>query len=264
MRFLWEGRFGRAIPLATVFLLLTVGILGGCSDDEAESTVLVVMAPAPLQGFLTTAKTLFEAEHPGVTIELNLAHVPSLITQLESGVAGDVMVTPDAGSIGNAGQKGLLASEVSAVARIPLALVVPAGNPGAVQGVAALADSALTVAVCAAELPCGKLAIALGEKNGLVLAPDTLEPGGSPGVVTKATTGEIDVGLVLLIDVAGGGDRVELIRIPAAENVLSQVSAATLASSGNPALAAEFLAFLLGAECQEAAADLEMLPPADA
>jgi molybdate transport system substrate-binding protein len=170
--------------------------------------------------------------------------VPSLLTQLESGVPGDVLVTPDATTMAQAASRALLGGEPEAVGRSVMGLVVPAGNPAGVADVTALSDGGLRVTVCAVELPCGKLAQQLADRNGFTLAPDSLEPGGSPGIVTKASTGEIDVGLVFATDVAAGGSRVELVPLPDDQNVSSELSAATTASAGNPVAAAAFVDLL--------------------
>lgn len=224
------------------------------ATTEAEATTVVtevalegtltIMAPGPFKGVLEAAKAEFEAAHPGVTIELNLGHVPTLLTQLQEGVVADLLITPDAGTMGQAGTKGLTVGEPAVFARVPMALVVPAGNSAGVTDVSALADAALRVAVCAAELPCGKLAEQLATKAGIVISADTLEPGGSPGVVTKASTGEIDVGLVFATDIAAGGDMVAKIAIPDDINVASDASATVLQVADDSDVAAAFLAFL--------------------
>ena len=130
----------------------------------------------------------------------------------------------------------------------PMGLVVPAGNPAGVKGVDALGVADLRVAVCAMELPCGKLAEQLAAKNSVTLSADTLEPGGSPAIVTKASTGEIDVGLVFATDVKAGGDKVEAISIPDGSNVSSEVSTAVLKATTNEAAAQAFVEFLASAD----------------
>ena len=212
--------------------------------EPALEGTLTIMAPGPFKGVLEAAKTEFEAANPGVTIELNLGHVPTLLTQLEEGVVADVLITPDAGTMGQAGTKGLTAGEPSVFAKVPMALVVPAGNAAGVADVSALTDEALRVAVCAAELPCGKLADQLATKAGIVISADTLETGGSPGVVTKASTGEIDVGLVFATDIAAGGDKVARVAIPDDINVASDASVVVLKVADDANIAAAFLAFL--------------------
>jgi molybdate transport system substrate-binding protein len=211
------------------------------------------MTPPPLKGFIEAATAAFEAANPGVSVEMNLGHVPTLLTQIDSGVAADVLLTPDAGTMGQASGKDMVDGSVVVVAKNPMALVVPAGNPGKVTGVDALGIESLRVGVCAKELPCGKLADQLAMTNSITLASDTLEPGGSPGVVTKASTGEIDVGLVFANDIKAGGDKVDSIEIPESSNVSSEVSVALLKVSTNDAAARAFIEFLTSDKGRELA-----------
>ncbi len=266
--------------MAAVLVAALAMVAGACGDDgsedgEASSTsagsatsqaeelsgTLVVMSPGPLKAFLESAAAAFGSEHPGVNIEMNTGHVPTLLTQLQEGVTADVLVTPDAATMAQADAKGLLGGPAGVIARSPMALVVPAGNPAGVEGVDALGDADLRVGVCAPELPCGKLADQLAANDSITLAADTLEPGGSPGVVTKASTGEIDVGLAFAVDVSAGGDKVEAIAIPAGSNVSSEVSVAYLAASADSDLAMAFVDFLVSPAGMELAVDAGFLRP---
>ena len=270
-----SGRRVSAVAPLLALVLLASGCGGGADATDAVTSTgapstsaggsltgtLTVMAPGPLKGFLEAAKTQFEAENPGVTVQLNLGHVPTLLTQIEGGVPADVLVTPDAGTMGQATSKGMVAGTADVIARSPMALVVPAGNPAGVKGVDALGDAVLRVGVCATELPCGKLSESLASKSSISLDADTLEPGGSAALVTKASTGEIDVGLVFATDVPAGGDKVESIAIPESANVSSEVSAAALSESSNATAAEAFVAFLASSGGLELASKAGFLKP---
>ena len=235
------------------------------ADTGAEPELtgsLTIMAPGPFKMLLEQATAEFELAHPDVTITLNLGHVPTLLTQLDGGVAADVLITPDSTTMGQATTRGLTATDPVVFARVPMALVVPAGNAAGVSDVTALGDSALRVAVCAAELPCGgELVDELAANASVTISADTLEPGGSPGVVTKASTGEIDVGLVFTTDIAAGGDKVLKIAIPDDINVTSDASTAVLTASTNVDVAAAFVAFLASTAGTELATGLGFQTP---
>jgi molybdate transport system substrate-binding protein len=251
-------RFARTAACAAALLALpTLGACSGTNDTTDSTTApassaaataaggeLVVMAAGPLKPALDKAKTAFEAANPGVTVTLNYGHVPSLMSQLGEGVPADVLVTPDAATMKSAQDKGFVATAPTPVAGNPLALVVPKGNPGKVADVKALADSELSVGVCAAELPCGKLTEELAKKAGITISADTQEPGGSAAIVTKAAAGEIQVGVVFSTDIKAGGDKVAAIPIDTAVVVVGQVSAAPLKDATNAEDAASFVAFL--------------------
>lgn len=227
----------------------------------AVTGTLTVMGPASLKGLLEATKTRFEAENPGISIRLSLGHVPTLLAQIEGGVPADVLVTPDSGTMGQASSKGMVAGKADVIARSAMALVVPAGNRAGVKGVDSLSNASLRVALCAKELPCGKLSDKLAAKSSISLDADTLEPGGTAAIVTKASTGEIDVGLVFATDVKAGGAKVERIMIPEASNVSSEVSAAALSASTNATAARAFVAFLASSGGRELATGVGFLKP---
>ncbi len=214
------------------------------TSSEALAGAMTVMAPGPLKAALDKAKAAFEAANPQVTVTMNYAHIPTLLSQLSEGVSADVLLTPDEGTMKMAQGKELTTGTPEPVATNVLALVVPADNPGKVTGVADLGKKALTIAVCAAELPCGKLTDALAKKADVTIEADSLEPGGSPGVVTKVATGEVDLGVVFAPDIKTGGDKVTAIPIDAAVVTTSQVLAVELGASTDPTLAQAFLDFL--------------------
>lgn len=257
------GILGRTAAIAA--LVLAVPALGACSASTTDTATtpttsatasgsttaatpasgqVLVMAAGPLKAALDQAKTAFEAANPGVKVTLDYGHVPSLLAQLGEGVPADVLVTPDAATMKMAQGKGFVATDPTVVAGNPLALVVPTGNPGKVADVKALADPELTVAVCAAELPCGALTDELAKKAGITISADTMEPGGSPAIVTKAAAGEVQVGVVFATDIKAGGAKVEAVPIAAEVSVVGQVSAAPLKDAANPSGGTSFVEFL--------------------
>jgi molybdate transport system substrate-binding protein len=233
------------------------------SEVESSSALdgeITVMAPMPLNPVLTGAEEAFEAANPGVDVLISYGHVPALLAQLKEGVPGDLLVTPDKNTMSQAADASLLTGSPAPLAESPLALVVPASNPGDVSDVSSLDDEGLTIVTCATELPCGKLAEQLAQKAGLALAVDSQEPGGSPAIVTKAATGEIDLGVVFAVDVKAGGDEVDEISIDEELAVSSQVTGSVLAEARASDIAEAFLAFLVSEEGQELFAEAGFAP----
>ena len=89
-----------------------------------------------------------------------------------------------------------------------LQIAVPRGNPGGVTGLADFADPDLTIALCAAEVPCGAAAERVFAAAGIVPAPDTLERD-VRAALSKVQLGEVDAALVYRTDVLSGGASVE-------------------------------------------------------
>jgi molybdate transport system substrate-binding protein len=260
---------------------VAVVVLGACGSSEEDSSSdtravattsvgagssgaldgeITVMAPMPLNPVLTGAKEAFESANPGVEVQISYGHVPALLAQLKEGVPGDLLVTPDQNTMGQAAEASLLAGSPSPLAKSPLALVVPAGNPADVSDVSSLEDEGLTIVTCATELPCGKLAEQLAEKAGITLAVDSQEPGGSPAIVTKAATGEIDLGVVFAVDIKAGGEEVAEISIDEALAVSSQVTGSVLAEAQASDIAEAFLAFLASEDGQDLFAEAGFAP----
>lgn len=249
---------GRNGGLAAAVLLAVVAA-SGCADGGtqagvasssgagAASGVIMVMAPVPLKGALDKVKAAFERAYGDLTVTVNYGHVPALLTQISQGVPADVLVTPDEATMSRVQAKGVIGPSRVAMARNTLALVVPAANPAHVTDVTALGETKLTVAVCAADLPCGTLTSQLAAKAGVTLAADSQEPGGSPAVVTKAAAGEIDVGVCFATDAKAAAGRVTLVALPDALGTSATVTAARVKAPANTGGANQFLAFLSSA-----------------
>lgn len=222
-------------------------ISGGGAGATAAGTV-TVMAPAPVKGGLEAAKAAFERRHAGMKVLVNYGHVPALLAQISQGVPADVLVAPDEETIKQAQAKGVVGSTTVAVARNRLVLVVPAANPAKVKDVTALGDAALTVVVCAAELPCGARTSQLAERAGVGLTADSREPGGSPAVVTKVAAGEADVGACFATDAKAAAGKVRVIPLSDLAGASTTVTAAAVRSVANAVGADQFLVFLSSAE----------------
>jgi molybdate transport system substrate-binding protein len=201
-----------------------------------------------LKAALDKAKAAFEGTHTGVTVTVNYGHIPALLTQISQGVPSDILVTPDEMTMNQVQTKGVVGSGLATVAKNKLVLVVQAANPGRVKDVTSLGNASLSVVVCAADLPCGKLTSALAAKAGVTVAADSLEPGGSPGVVTKVAAGEADLGVCFATDIKAAGAKVTAIPLADSLGTSATVTAAVLRSPANPATAQAFLAFLGSAE----------------
>lgn len=243
-------------------LAMAAGCGGGSgSDGSVAGTRVTVMAPAPLKGALEAAKTAFETGHPGSTVILNFGHVPALLAQLSEGVPADVIVAPDEATMRQVQSKGLVGPTSVAVARNQLVLVCPAQTPAGARDVTSLGDGKLTIAVCAAELPCGKLARRLAEKAGVALAADSQEPGGSPAVVTKVAAGEVDLGVAFATDVGAANGKAKAFRLDDAPEASVTVMAAELKAPAAAEAADQFLAFLSSAEGRASFTEAGFSPP---
>lgn len=198
-----------------------------------------VFAAASLTEAFDVLAVEFEAWNP-VDIVLNYGGSSTLAAQIVAGAPADVFAaaSPDAmATVVDAG----LATKPVVFATNTLELVVPAGNPGGVTGLADLADPDLVVVLCATEVPCGTASQRVLDLAGVVASADSYEQD-VKAVLTKVALGEADAGLVYVTDVRAAGDAVEGLAFPEAAQVVNEYPIATI--GGSPA-AAEFVAWVL-------------------
>jgi molybdate transport system substrate-binding protein len=141
-----------------------------------------------------------------------------------------------------------------------LEIAVPPGNPGKVTGLADLARSDVSVALCATSVPCGSLAHTIADRAGLTVTPVTEEPT-VKAVLTKVELGEVDAGVVFVTDVRTAGDKVVGVPIPEEANEATTYPIVTLDDAANAALADEFLAYVLSSDGQAVLAGVGFTSP---
>jgi molybdate transport system substrate-binding protein len=243
---------GRWTRLAAA--VAAMAMLGGCSggggdraDRSAMDGTVTVFAAASLTDALTEVARAFEAAHPGATVELNLAGSQALREQILAGAPADVFAPAAAAEMDSVVREGEVVGEPRVFARTTLEIVVPAGNPAAVDGLADFADDDLLLGLCAVEVPCGALARQALDRAGVSPRPDTEEPD-VRSLLGKVAAGELDAGIVYRPDVLAGGAAVEGIPIADDVNVVTDYSVAALARAPDPALADAFVDFLVSGD----------------
>ncbi|MGH3335454.1 MAG: molybdate ABC transporter substrate-binding protein, partial [Nocardioides sp.] len=92
---------------------------------------------------------------------------------------------------------------------------------------------------CADEVPCGRVAQAVLEDNGVTAEPASLEED-VRATLDKVVSGEADAGLVYASDAVAAGDDVESVEIPGAEAQLTLYYTTTLEQSEDAELAQEW------------------------
>lgn len=209
-------------------------------------TVLVFAAASLTDGFADIA-TAFEADHPGVDVELSLAGSSSLREQILAGAPADVFASANEANMDQVVAAGEVDGEARTFARNRLQIAVPAGNPGDVDGLEDLADDDLLVGLCAEGVPCGDFAREALASAGVEASIDTNEPD-VRALLTKIGADELDAGVVYVTDVLAAGDRVEGVDIAAGDNVDATYPIAPLAAAPNPDAAAAFVSFVLSDE----------------
>lgn len=197
---------GRQATAAVLSVLLLLAGCGGGDDDGA----LRVAAAASLTDVVDGLAAVLEDEDDPLRVEVDLGGSSTLARQIVEGAPADLFLSADAATVEQVVDAGRAAGEVIPFASNHLVLVVPAGNPGDVRSLDDLARDDLLVGRCAAEVPCGRLALAELDESGIDDAADTEEPD-VRSLLVKVAEGELDAALVYATDVAAAGDDVEVI-----------------------------------------------------
>ena len=145
-----------------------------------------------------------------------------------------------------------MSGDVETFATNVLTIVVPTGNPAGVESLDDLEGA--TWVRCADEVPCGKVALAVLDANGITAEPVSLEED-VRATLDKVISGEADAGLVYATDAVAAGDDVEAVEIPGAEENLTSYYAATLEQSEHADLAADWVAWVTSEEGRAILAD---------
>lgn len=267
--------------LLRVFLvgLVLVGGIGcqsgsGRSPSRAETpeTTLTVFAAASLTDAFEAIAAAYEAAHPGITIQLNLAGSQQLVQQLRLGAPGDVFASANAVRMQAAVEAGRVASEaVQVFAQNQLVVITPADNPARIEQLADLAEPGLRLVLADAAVPAGRYTALFLEKASSALGASyearvranvaSFEQN-VRAVLTKVLLGEADAGIVYTSDVAGA-DAAHLGRlaIPEALNVTASYPIAPVLDSAHPEAARAFVAFVRSPDGRQFLARYGFLPP---
>ena len=262
----------RALLVLPAVAALALTACGGPSAGAASSAAasssgggelsgtLTVFAAASLTDVFTGLGDQLTAENPDLDVQFNFAGSSALATQLTQGAPADVFASANEEQMTVVTDAGLQAGDPAVVAENVLEIAVPTGNPGDVTGLADFGDADLTLAVCAAEVPCGAAAAAVFADAGITPRPDTEEED-VKAALTKVQLGEVDAALVYATDVRAAGSDVEGIEFPEAEQEVNSYPICTLAAAPNPEAAQAFVDLVRSEAGQQALADAGFRAP---
>jgi molybdate transport system substrate-binding protein len=197
----------------------------------------------------TEVAEAFMTEHPDATIVLNFASSSDLVTQIDEGAPADVYASADEANMTKLIDAGGSAGDPRVFATNALQIIVEAGNPKGITGVADLARPGIVYVTCAPDVPVGKYGAQVLTNAGVTVTPASLEES-VKGIVTKVTLGEADAGIVYLTDVIAAGDQAQGVDIPAGINVTASYPIVVTKEAPNPDGGRAFVDFVLGQDGQ--------------
>ncbi|MGH8775266.1 MAG: molybdate ABC transporter substrate-binding protein [Jiangellaceae bacterium] len=259
----------------TVLATATVFLLASCGDDEepdgtaandpspTEATVsgtVTVLAAASLTESFEKLGERLAADYPDLDVVFSFGPSSGLVEQVLAGAPADILATADTVTMDNAVDGGVVDGEPVIFARNTLALIVPAGDPGGVTGLADLAREDLRIAICEPQVPCGGASERLLAAAGVTAMPDTLSTDVKEAA-SLVSLGEADAALVYLTDAAAEGDAVETIDVPEATEVVNDHPVAVMVDAPNPDGAAVVVDAVTGELGQSLLAEAGFLGP---
>jgi len=266
-------RLRSLVPFALAGLLTLTACGGSSSDTSAGSTpsesspagdgltgTLTVFAASSLTDVFGELGDRLMADNPDLEIQFNFAGSSALATQIAQGAPADVFASADQPQMKVVTDAGLQGEDPTVFTENVLEIAVPKGNPGDVTGLADFADPDLTLAICAAAVPCGSAAAQVFAAAGITAVPDTEEED-VRAALTKVQLGEVDAALVYASDVQSAGSEVEGIEFPEAEQAVNEYPICTLAAAPNPEAAQAFVHLVLSDEGQQALASAGFRAP---
>jgi molybdate transport system substrate-binding protein len=219
---------------------------GAAAISSSLSGSITVFAAASLTESFTRLGQQFEAAHPGTKVTFSFAASSTLATQIAQGAPADVFASASPRYMDRV-VTARAAATSTAFARNVMEIAVPPDNPARIATVADLARPGVTVALCAAAVPCGAVARQVFTNAKVAVDPVTNEAD-VKAVLTKVELGEVDAGVVYVTDVLAAGAKVRGITIPADVNASTRYPIATLSASGNAAVAQAFVDHVLSAD----------------
>jgi molybdate transport system substrate-binding protein len=244
----------RRIPL----LIVAAALLAGCGTTEGAAAppsatalrgTISVFAAASLTDSFKTLGSAFHTAHPGVTVQFNFAGTPTLLTQIEQGAQADVFASADITNMDKLKADGFTVGTPQVFAHNQLEIVVAAGNPKGITGLADLAKPGLIYISAAATVPVGKYALQALAKAGVTVTPRSLETD-VKSVVSKIELGEADAGIVYTTDLEAAKSKAQGVLIPSADNMVATYPLVAVKGTKNSAVANAFIAFVLSSAGQ--------------
>ena len=251
-----------------IILAASAWLLGGCGSPTnapvtppqaaatTAKTSLTVFAAASLTESFTEMAAAFESAWPEADVILNFAGSNTLRLQIEQGAPADIFASANVEQM-DALVTSRLVNKPLIFAHNQLVVIVPVANPGHIKTLADLVRPQLKLVLAGPDVPVGAYArqVLTQLNNNPELGPDfakrvlnnlVSEEETVKAVVTKVQLGEADAGIVYTSDITPAvADQLTALAIPTEFNIVADYPIAVTANSAQPALAQQFIDFVL-------------------
>jgi molybdate transport system substrate-binding protein len=221
---------------------------------------ITVFAGSSLSDAFKKAGDQLRVRNPGTDYTFNVGSSSTLATQITSGAPADVFASADVANMQKLVDAQLNDGAPTFFVSNRLQIVVAAGNPKQITGLADLAKPGLIVVLAAPTVPAGKYALESLQRAGVRVRPASQEVD-VRAVLNKVILGEADAGIVYVTDVKSAGARAVGVDIPEQDQVVARYPITVVKESKNPRLARAYVDYLLSAEGQKLLADFGFSKP---
>lgn len=230
-------------------MMLAIAHAGGCRRDES-SQFLTVFAASSLTESFQDLERAFEADHPGVDVQLAFAGSQTLRVQIEQGARADVFASAAEEHVQALVQAGLI-DGAEVFAHNALVVVVPKHGASEIDGLDDL-PKAERIVLGTPEVPVGIYARQLIERADAeygggfadaVRARVVSEEANVRLVLSKVELGEADAAIVYRTDAVASG-KVRAISVPGELDVPTEYAVGVVATTTTPDAARDWLELL--------------------
>ncbi|MFN8530364.1 MAG: molybdate ABC transporter substrate-binding protein [Anaerolineae bacterium] len=252
-------------------LVLTLALIPAVVTAQ-DSQTLTVYAASSLTNVFGQIATVFEADHPGVTVEFNFASSSDLAAQLSEGAPADIFASANQRQMNVVIDAERISGDSIVFAHNRLVVIYPADNPAGLTTLADLATPGVQLVIAADGVPVRDYTETMLEQMAAdATYGDAFVTGFRANVVSeeanvrqvaaKVALGEADAGLVYFSDITEDiRDSVGYLDIPDAYNTIASYPIAVLDDSTQQDLAIAFIDLILSSAGQQILVDANFIP----
>lgn len=230
-------------PLAVVAALVSPGSASTRVPSKPTGAITVSAAASLTEAFTQIGKQ-FEKRHPGTDVTFNFDASSALVLQIQGGAPVDVFASADEANMDKLVDGGQVTAKPVVFAQNELEIATKPGNPEKIETLTDLADAG-TIALCAAEVPCGKYADAALVAAGVTIPTESITRGlNAKATLTAVSAGDANAAIVYVTDVKAAGSSVKGVVIPDGENQVAVYPIAPLAQASNAKTAKAFAKYV--------------------